>query len=400
MRLKDQKHRKLSSPSAFATCALMLLLLAGCEEEKVAAPPPAPPEVVLAEVNKKNVPIVLEASGTIKPIKRIEIVPRVTGFIFERYFTEGTFVNEGEPLYLIDPRPFEDQLAQLLAELEGQKAELAFWQSEDKRYRKLQKQGAASKERTEGVRAKLQTTVAEIQATKVKIRNAELDISYTRINAPFYGRIQQTLLNKGDLATKEQDVLTSLVMMDPIYVIFSLSRTQVFEIQKLKRRGAAFELMDMEVEVLLSDGQLFEHQGRVDFVSTEIDPTTDSVTIRGLVKNPRRKAVGDFDLIPGQYAPVRFTIGETPDAIVIPQTAVVQTQAGSHVYVVGQDKKAERRPVELGRTHGATVIVTKGLKEGEKIVSVGVQKVRSGNEVKPKSPDGGGSEANAPSASE
>ncbi len=343
MRLQDRKHPFLSVSSALAVCAALVLALSGCEEEKVAAPPPSPPEVVLTEVAKETVPIVLDASGTIKPIKRIEVVPRVTGFIFERYFTEGSFVEEGQPLYLIDPRPFEDQLAQLEAELEGQQAELAFWQSEDVRYRKLEKQGAASKERTEGVRAKLQTSMAEIEATKVKIRNAKLDISYTRINAPFYGLIQQTRLNQGDLATKEQDILTTLVMMDPIYVIFHLSRSQVFDVQKLKRRGGAFDLKDMVIEVVLSDGKLFENKGRVDFIGTEIDPSTDSVTIRGILENPTKNEVQDFDLIPGQYAPVRFTVGETPDALVIPQTAVVETQAGAHVYIVAQDSGQQGR---------------------------------------------------------
>jgi RND family efflux transporter MFP subunit len=385
MRLQDRKHPFLSVSSALAVCAALVLALSGCEEEKVAAPPPSPPEVVLTEVAKETVPIILDASGTIKPIKRIEVVPRVTGFIFERYFTEGSFVEEGQPLYLIDPRPFEDQLAQLEAELEGQQAELAFWQSEDVRYRKLEKQGAASKERTEGVRAKLQTSMAEIEATKVKIRNAKLDISYTRINAPFYGLIQQTRLNQGDLATKEQDILTTLVMMDPIYVIFHLSRSQVFDVQKLKRRGGAFDLEDMVIEVVLSDGKLFDNKGRVDFIGTEIDPSTDSVTIRGILENPTKNEVQDFDLIPGQYAPVRFTVGETPDALVIPQTAVVETQAGAHVYIVAQDNKAERRSVELGRTHGGKVIVTEGLEEGERVVSLGVQKVKSGSEVKPTS---------------
>lgn len=386
MRARGHNCRNAGYLTVFAV-GLLGLMLTACEQEKTVAPPLTPPEVVLSEVDQENVPIVLDASGTIKSVKNVEIIPRVSGFIFERYFTEGTFVDEDAPLYLIDPRPFEDKLAQLQAELKGHQAELAFWQSEDKRYTKLEKQGAASKERTEGVRAKLRRTAADIEATKVEIRNADLNVSYTKINAPFYGRIQQTLKDVGDLVTKEQDVLTSLMTMDPIYVIFQLSRSQVYEIQKLSRQGKAYALKDMVVEVVLSDGQPFENKGRVDFVSTQIDPTTDSVTVRGIFKNPKKNENGDFDLIPGQYAPVRFTIGETPDALVIPQIAVVETQAGSHVYVVGQDNKAELRRVELGRTHGATRIVTKGVENGERIITLGVQKVKSGSEVKPKSPD-------------
>ncbi len=374
---------------------LILMALAACEEQKEAAPPPAPPEVVLAEVSEETVPIVLQASGTLKAVKNVEIIPRVTGYIFERYFTEGSFVEKDAPLYLIDPRPFEDQVAQLKSELEGQQATLEYWKSEEKRYSKLAKQGAASQEQAEGARAKMQTSMAEIAATEVKIHNAELDLSYTRINAPFYGRAQQTRINVGNLVTQEQDVLTSVVTMDPIYVVFHLSRSQVFDVQKLKRQGRAFEIDDMVVEMLLPDGEVYDKKGKIDFISTEIDPTTDSVMVRGVFDNPRKDASGGFDFIPGQYAPVYLRVGETPGALVIPQTAVVETQAGTQVYVVGPDNKAEVRMIEVGATYGANRVVTKGLKSGEKVVAVGVQKVRSGNEVKPVETDKAGQDEKA-----
>ena len=384
MKKRRRDRVDLRHPAMVAGC--LLALLAGCEKEKVAAPPPPPPEVVVVEVAQEKVPIVLDASGTIKAVKNVEIIPRVSGYIFERYFTEGTFVDKDDPLYLIDPRPFEDELANLEAELKGQQGTLEFWQAEDKRYTNLAKQGAASVEKAEGARAKLTTTQAEIEQTKVKIRNAKLNLSYTRINAPFHGRIQQTQINVGNLVTKEKDVLTSLVQMEPIYVIFQLSRGEVFDVQKLRREGIGYELEDMVVEVVLPDGGPHQAQGKVDFVSTEIDPTTDSVTVRGILDNPTNKGTGDFDLIPGQYVPVRFTVGALPDALVIPQTAVVQMQAGAQVYVVGADNKTELRTVTLGRTHGTKWVVTKGLKQGERVVAEGVQKVKSGIEVKPTAP--------------
>ena len=372
--------------AAFAVGGLLAVLLAACEEREQAAQPPSPPKVVLVEVAKEAVPIVLEASGTIKAVKNVKIIPRVSGYIFERYFTEGTFVDEGDPLYLIDPRPFEDRLERLKEQLKGQQASLEFWQSEEKRYSKLAKQGAGSVEDAEGARAKFLTTQADIAATQVEIRNAELDVSYTRINAPFYGRIQQTRINVGNLVQAQKDVLTSLVMMDPIYVVFQMSRSQVFEIQKLRREGRAFEIEDMVVEVVLPDGKVFQNKGKVNFVSTEIDPTTDSVTVRGILENPRNNELSDFDLFPGQYVPVRLTIGELPGALVIPQIAVVETQVGRHVYVVGQDNKAELRTLELGAVHGTKWVVTKGLEQGEKVVVEGVQKLKSGIEVEPTKP--------------
>ncbi len=381
------RHPSRSGGAAAVACGLLVLALAGCEEKKQAALPPPPPKVVLAEVSQETVPIVLQASGTIKAVKNVKIIPRVSGYIFERYFTEGTFVDQDDPLYLIDPRPFEDRLQRLQEQLKGQEASLEFWQSEEKRYSKLAKQGAGSVEDAEGARAKFLTTQADIAATKVEIRNAELDVSYTRINAPFHGRIQQTLINVGNLVQAQQDVLTSLVMMDPIYVTFRLSRSQVFEIQKLRRGGQAFEVKDMIVEVVLPDGQLFQKKGKVDFVSTEIDPSTDSVTVRGILDNPKNNKLSDFDLFPGQYVPVRLTIGEQREALVIPQTAVVETQAGRHVYVVGQDNKAELRMLKLGATHGTKWVVSEGLKAGEHVVAEGVQKVKSGVEVEPIKPN-------------
>ena len=378
-----QRHPLRAGPGTFAVGSVLAFLLMGCEEKQEAAPPPPPPKVVLAEAAKETVPIVLQASGTMEAVKDVKIIPRVSGYIFERYFTEGSFVDKDAPLYLIDPRPFEDRLERLQAELKGQEAQLKFWEAEEKRYTRLAKQGAASVEEAEAAAAKLATTQSDIAATKVKIRNAELDVSYTRINAPFYGRIQETLINVGNLVQAQQDVLTSLVMMDPIYVSFRLSRSQVFEIQKLRRKRQAFEVKDMIVEVVLPDGQLFQKKGRVDFVSTEIDPSTDSVTVRGILDNPKNNELSDFDLFPGQYVPVRLTIGELPDALVIPQTAVVQTQVGRHAYVVGQDNKAELRTLELSATHGEKWVVTKGLKAGERVVAEGVQKVKSGTEVVP-----------------
>ena len=396
MRTRRQDRRDLRCSATFAV-SLFALLLAGCEEKKTAAPPPPPPEVILAEVGQETVPIILQASGTVKAVKNVEIIPRVSGYIFERYFTEGTFVDKDAPLYLIDPRPFEDRLAQLTAELKGQQSTLKFWTSEEKRYASLAKQGAGSKEQAEGSRAKLDETRAQIESTKVQIRNAELDISYTKINAPFYGRVQQTQINVGNLVTKQQDVLTSIVTMDPIYVIFQLSRSQVFDVQKMKRQGLAFEVKDMEVQVVLSDGQLYKNKGRIDFISAEIDPTTDSVTVRGIFDNPNNEAAaGDFDLIPGQYVPVRVLIGNTPDALVIPQTAVIESQAGVHVYVVGTDNKVEQRKVELGRTYDTKIVVTKGLKSGEKVIAEGVQKVRAKIEVKPIEPAKPGKDETAP----
>ncbi len=227
---------------------LLLPLLAGCEAEKpVAAPPPPPPAVVLAEVTKQTVPIILQASGTIKAVKNVKIIPRVSGYIFERFYTEGTFVKKDDPLYLIDPRPFEDRLNQLKAQLKRHRATVTFLESEEKRQATLFERGFTPAEKLERVRSELAQTLAQIEETQVEIKNAELNLSYTRINAPFDGRVQETKINVGNLVTEQEDVLTDLVLMDPIYVIFNLSRSQGYQIQKLQSQGQGFLSKDLVV---------------------------------------------------------------------------------------------------------------------------------------------------------
>lgn len=362
-----------------AAFALTVLLIVGCDgKAKKQAVKPAPPDVQVAEVNQGAVPIVMEFSGTIKAIKTVDIIPRVSGYIDERHFEEGTFVKAGDPLYLIDPRPYKSQLDAYNAQLKLDQASLAFWRKETKRYQSLVKQGAASKEKTEGTIAKRDEMLATVEKDKADIENAKLDLSFTNITAPFGGRIQETKINVGNLVQKQRDVLTTLVQMDPVYVVFNISRSDVFEIQLLKRQGKLFETADMRIEILLPDGSTYSQQGKINFISYQINPTTDTVLVRGIIPNKKDQGVGDFDLIPGQYAPVRLIMGQDPAALLIPQPALVESQIGKRVFVVNQENKVESRSVEAGRGYQGQWVIKKGLKKGEKVIVEGTQKVRPG----------------------
>jgi len=362
-----------------AAFALTVLLIVGCDgKAKKQAVKPAPPDVQVAEVNQGAVPIVMEFSGTIKAIKTVDIIPRVSGYIDERHFEEGTFVKAGDPLYLIDPRPYKSQLDAYNAQLKLDQASLAFWRKETKRYQSLVKQGAASKEKTEGTIAKRDEMLATVEKDKADIENAQLDLSFTNITAPFGGRIQETKINVGNLVQKQRDVLTTLVQMDPVYVVFNISRSDVFEIQLLKRQGKLFETADMRIEILLPDGSTYSQQGKINFISYQINPTTDTVLVRGIIPNKKDQGVGDFDLIPGQYAPVRLILGQDPAALLIPQPALVESQIGKRVFIVNQENKVESRSVEAGRGYQGQWVIKKGLKKGEKVIVEGTQKVRPG----------------------
>jgi RND family efflux transporter MFP subunit len=358
---------------------ILIFLLTGCDGKAEKQPvKPAPPDVQVAEVIQGKVPIVREFSGTIKAIKTVDIIPRVSGYIDERYFEEGTFVKKGDPLYLIDPRPYKAKLDAYKAQLRLDQAGLAFWQKETKRYESLAKQGAASKEKTEGTIAKRDELLATVAKDKADIENAKLDLSFTSITAPFDGRVQETKINVGNLVQQQRDVLTTLVQLDPVYVVFNISRSHVFEIQLLKRQGKLFEIADMRIEIQLPDGSTYSQQGQVNFISFQINPATDTVLVRGIIANKKDQAVGDYDLIPGQYAPVRLILGEDPAALLIPQPALVESQIGRQVFVVNADNKVESRSVEIGRGYQGQWVIKKGLKKGEKVIVEGTQKVRPG----------------------
>jgi len=368
--------------SVFVIGCVLILLLTGCGDKSKQKAAPPPPTVTVVKVAQQKIPIIMQFSGTITSVKTVDIIPRVSGYIEKRYFEEGTFVQEGDPLYLIDPRPFKARLDAHNAQLKSHQASLAFWKSETARYERLAAQGAASQEKKEGTITKLNETRAAIEKDKADIENARLQLSFTRIKAPFSGRIQQTRINVGNLVQKQRDVLTTLVQMDPIYVVFNISRNQVYEIQLLKRKGKVFPVKEMKVELLLPDGSSYQQQGKVNFISFRINPTTDSVTVRGIFSNKFTER-GDYDLIPGQYAPVRLILGENPDALLIPETALVETQAGTHVFVVGKDNKVESKKVVAGSSYKQQRVINDGLKHGEQVIIEGVQKVRAGMAVKP-----------------
>jgi len=383
--LTTSQNRNKFRPWILAALGLIVLLTLSCDGKgKKQAVKPSPPDVQVIAVTQGKVPIIMEFSGTIKAVKIVDIIPRVSGYIDKRYFDEGTFVKEGDPLYLIDPRPYKARLDADRAQLKLDQATLGFWKKEVKRYESLVRQGAASKEKTEGTRAKRDEMLAKVKKDRAEIENAKLDLSFTRIAAPFDGRIQQTRINVGNLVEKQRDVLTTLVKMDPVYVVFNISRKHVYEIQMLKRQGKLFAIQDMRIEILLPDGSTYSRQGNVNFISFQINPTTDSMLVRGIIANNKARAVSDYDLIPGQYAPVRLTVGEQPNALLIPQPALVESQIGNQVFVVGADNKVQISNVDVGRGYKNQWVIKKGLKKGEKVIVEGTQKVRPGMVVNPK----------------
>jgi len=370
-------------PIAAASFALVLLAASGCSDKaKQQAVAPPPPAVQVAIVAQETIPVIMPFAGTLQAVQVVDIVPRVSGYIEERYFEEGTFVKKDDPLYLIDPRPYKARLDALEAQLKQDKANVKYWDAEAKRFIKLAKTGAVAKDKGDKAVAERDEAQGRVAKDRADIEEGRLNLSFTRINAPFDGRIEDTKTYPGSLVQQQRDVLTTLVQIDPVHVIFSMSRREGAVIQQLQKKGLAPpRVTDFKADLFLPDGSKYQHQGHLDFVSLQTDPKTDTITMRAIFSNEgveKRQAV----LFPGQYVPVHLIAGSQPDALLIPQVALVQSQIGSQVFVVGKDSKVEARTVEVGRAYDNRWVIRKGLKKGEQVIVDGIQKVRSGMVVK------------------
>ena len=353
------------------------------EEQRHSAAPP-PTEVTVAEVQQRPIPLIFDFSGTLKAVKRVEIIPRVSGYIEARYFEEGAFVEEGDPLYLIDPRPFKAALRAAQAQLAKSRADAKYLDVRAARYTALAEEQVASLELRDEAVSKASENRAQIKLDIANVETAKLNLGYTKISAPFAGRIQQTQINEGELVTAQETVLTELVQIQPIYAIFSVSRAQMFQIQQRDATGMASEDEGQYVaQIILPNRKPYEKTGKVDFLSAQIDPTTDMLQARAVFEN----TIDDTDnmaLIPGQYVPVRLNVGTQPDAILVPEIAVMETQVGRHVFVVNAQNEVVEKMVDVERAYEDHYVVRSGgVKGGDRVIIHGAQKVRPGATVKP-----------------
>lgn len=357
---------------------LSIFLFAGCEKKK---PQVQIPEVSVITVQTQEVILTTELPGRTSPYRIAEIRPQVSGIILKRYFTEGSNVKAGEVLYQIDPSTYKAAYDNARAALSRAEATLQSVKARYERYQELIKVNAISKQEFDDVKAQYEQTLSEIEALKAQVRNAQINLGYTKITAPISGRIGKSNVTEGALVTAYQaQELTRIQQLDPIYVDIPQSTKELRELERRLEQGrlkyAGKE--QNKVKIILEDGTVYPVEGTLQFKDVTVDPTTGSVTLRVIVPNP--KGI----LLPGMFVRAVVKEGINKQAILVPQQAVFRDPKGNpFVYIVDRENKVQIRPIKVDRAIGDQWLVSEGLQVGEKVIIEGIQKIMPGVPVKP-----------------
>ncbi len=362
------------------TIALASLLGAcGKKESKPLAPPPT--EVSVVEVASERVSRTTELPGRINPMREAQVRARATGILLKRLFQEGSNVKEGQVLFAIDPAPLQASLSSAKAAMAKAEAMLKESKANVDRYKELVGINAISKQVFDQSVATFGQNEAELLATKAAVQTAELNLSYAQVVAPISGRIGKALVTEGALVSAtEATQLAVIRQLDPVYFDFTQSSTEVLRFKRALANGSldSATAAQASVKLMLEDGTVYPHEGKLLFSDIAVDPTTGMITLRAEVPNP------DNLLMPGMFVRAQIVEGFTTNAITIPQRAIARGAAGtSTVLVVNEENKVELRSIEIDRSVGTKVVVAKGLKPGERVIVEGSQKAPVGSVVKP-----------------
>jgi len=356
----------------------ILVQLAGCTRGESATPVAAAPapSVSVATVLSRQIVDSDEFTGRFEAVERVEIRPRVTGYISSVNFVQGREVNKGDVLFVIDPRPYEADLKRAQAQLEQARSQLTLATSEQDRANKLLAAHAISREELESRESALEQAHANVAGAQAAVDTAQLNMSFTRVTSPITGVVSRAEITAGNFVTNGQTLLTTVVSVDPIYVTFQGDEQGFLNFMNFARKGGDAEATH-PVFVGLANEEGYPHQGAIAFVDNEIDAATGTVRVRGRLDNHNR------EFTPGMFARVKVTGTKTFAALLINESAVGTDQGLKYVLRVGKDNTIEYRQVKLGPVVDGLQVVRDGLNVGDTIVVNGLQHVRPGMTITP-----------------
>ncbi len=358
---------------------VLIALLSGCSKDNPTAETgpgkaemPAMPVSVIT-VQPESVPTLIETVGQTEGSKDVEVRARVSGILMQQHYTEGARVKAGAVLFTIDRTPFEIALTQAKAALAQDKANLEQTQREAGRLKPLVAEKAISSRELDNANTALQEALASQQINAAKLRDAELNLSYTKVTAPISGVTDRAQFSQGTLVTagNQSTPLTTIHINDPIWVRFSFSESESLQLRKSKANS--------EVALIMADGSNYPTPGKLNFSASTVDNRTGMVEMRAEFPNP------DHLLLPGQFVRVQVRVGER-EAYLIPHAAVAQTEQGNMLFTVTPENTVAPRPVETDGWSGQNWVVTKGLAPDDKVIIDNLMKMRPGAAVAPHAP--------------
>ena len=359
--------------------ALALLTAAGCHRSanKAASAAPAVP-VQVAVAQQRDVPRRIDAVGSVQALRTVGVKSQVDGIIAEVKFKEGQDVKVGDPLVVLDRRPFENSLRSTRADLVTARAQADQAQADLDRYGRLNDQSAISAEEYVQYVTRAATTKAQLQAKEAAVANAELQLGYAEIRAPIAGRTGQRLLHEGALekANDNNFTLVTINQLNPVAVTYAVPEGSLDEIRAALAAGRA------SVAVTERNTGVTHENGVLEFVDNTVDPATGMVTLKAVFPNE------DQLLWPGRFVYVVTQVGVDLAAIVVPSTAVQNSQVGSTVYVVKPDQTVDLRQVKVARTTGDNTLLSEGVKAGETVVTDGQLRLLPGMKAEARQPSG------------
>ena len=368
------RHSYLLLTAAAATA----LLVSACARNVAAQQQAAPlPQVTVAAAISRKVTEFDEFTGRFEAVERVEVRPRVSGYISSVNFTDGNEVKKGDVLFVIDPRPYVAERDRARAQLAQARSQLALAKSERERANKLLGQHAISREEFDTRTAGDEEAQASVAAAQAALDAAELNVEFTRVTAPIAGRISRALITSGNFVSNGQTLLTTLVSLDPIYVTFDGDEQAYLRYGKPVRTSAHGGSSEARSPVVvgLANESGYPHQGAMVFVDNALDPATGTIRSRALLDNHERL------FTPGLFARIRLLDSAQHEAVLVNDSAIGTDQTVRYVLVVGAGSKVEYRPVQLGPVIDGLRVVQSGLAAGENVVVNGLQRVRPGAQV-------------------
>jgi membrane fusion protein, multidrug efflux system len=356
--------------------AASLSCLSGCKKAAPAAPPP--PVVEVMEIKATNAPASVEFIGQLDSPQNVEVRARVEAFVDKMLFTEGTEVKEGQALFKLDDKPFQEQLAFAKGMLAEAKAALNKYEKDVARLTPLAQKKAVPQQDLDNALASVDVGKASVISAQAKVDAAILDIGYCDVRAPVTGLIGAKQVSIGDLVGKGQPTLLATIsVLDPIWFYCNVSEVEYIRAESESRRSGK-RVEDLPVNLILANEVKHPDQGKFVFIDRAVDPKTGTLRVRTEFPNTRKV------LRPGMFGRIKVDLGTRPDSIAIPERAVSELQGKSFVWTVGSDNKVSQRTVKVGGQLGANLLILDGLKPGERIVVEGLQKVKEGAPVEPK----------------